>query len=181
MRPIYDATFLIPARLGKITYVRMFYPWEFFSGIFRFKSPRKSQIGNYLVKLWGMVLHPGSVEIKLWMSVMNTKLKRRKEMPATFTKLNSGEWGLRVTGISVSSGSTVTVTKKDGSSENKTIGKVLWSGNGVSLCTIAGQSKTTPQASRSGRGNQRMTGVCWECGGAMPQWLADKGEECGNC
>lgn len=80
MRPIYDATFLIPARLGKITYVRMFYPWEFFSGIFRLKSPRKSQIGNYLAKLWGMVLHPGSVEIKLWVSAMNTKLKRRKEM-----------------------------------------------------------------------------------------------------
>ncbi len=102
-------------------------------------------------------------------------------MNATFTKLKSGEWGIRVVGTA-KAGQTVTVTKKDGTSESKTVGKVIWTGNGVSLCTVA-QAQTasyTPRAGGRSSGGD-MSGRCWECGGRMPQWKADQGEECGYC
>jgi hypothetical protein len=55
---------------------------------------------------------------------------------ATFTKLKDGSWGLRVAG-EVAAGDEVTVSKRDGSSETKSVGRVLWTGSGVALCTIA--------------------------------------------
>ena len=54
----------------------------------------------------------------------------------TYTKLKSGEWGIRVQG-SARVGERVTVTKKSGESKMETIGKVIWSGNGVTICAIA--------------------------------------------
>lgn len=55
---------------------------------------------------------------------------------ATYTKLKSGAWGVRVNG-SVTAGTTVTVTKKDGSTKVETVAKVIFSGDGVSLCAIS--------------------------------------------
>jgi len=56
---------------------------------------------------------------------------------ATYTKLKSGAWGLRIVGnIRVQSGDRVTVSKKDGSRKEETVGAVLWSGDGVMLCSI---------------------------------------------
>lgn len=59
----------------------------------------------------------------------------------TYTKLNQGDWGLRVQGRA-EAGQTVTVTTKAGKSKPEKIGKVLWTGadrqtgDTVSLCTI---------------------------------------------
>lgn len=66
-------------------------------------------------------------------------------MNATFTKLNDGTWGLRVTGTATA-GQTVTVKKKDGSTETKCVGRVVFSGNGVSICTIG--TGAAPSAAR---------------------------------
>ena len=56
---------------------------------------------------------------------------------ATYTKLKSGAWGLRIVGnIRVQSGDRVTVSKKDGSRKEETVGAILWSGDGVMLCSI---------------------------------------------
>lgn len=54
----------------------------------------------------------------------------------TYTKLNNGSWGVRVRGTATK-GQKVTVTKKDGTTKTETIAAVLWSGDGVSLCSIA--------------------------------------------
>lgn len=54
----------------------------------------------------------------------------------TYTKLRSGEWGVRVTTGPVAQGDQVTVSKKDGSTARETIARVVWTGEGVSLCEI---------------------------------------------
>jgi hypothetical protein len=56
---------------------------------------------------------------------------------ATYTKLKSGAWGLRIVGsFRVQAGDRVTVSKRDGSKKEETVGAVLWSGDGVVLCSI---------------------------------------------
>lgn len=64
---------------------------------------------------------------------------------ATYAKLNSGEWGLRVPGRP-REGQQVTVQKRSGESRAETIGKVVWSGNGFSLCTIEASNRQSPRA-----------------------------------
>lgn len=56
---------------------------------------------------------------------------------ATYTKLQSGEWGIRVQGNKPGVGSTLTVTKKDGTAKTETVAQVVWSGQGVHICAIA--------------------------------------------
>ena len=73
-------------------------------------------------------------------------------MQATYTKLNSGDWGIRVAGASVAPGATVTVAKKSGETKTETIGAVLWTGNAVSLCSIA--RSATRDYSSTPRGKQ---------------------------
>jgi len=68
---------------------------------------------------------------------------------ATYTKLRSGDWGIRVQG-SVEAGAVLTVTKKSGEAKAETVAKVVWSGNGITLCAI-GQS-ARPTSASNGRG-----------------------------
>jgi hypothetical protein len=56
---------------------------------------------------------------------------------ATYAKLRDGSWGVRVQGGGVEPGETVTVTKKSGETKVERIGRVLWNGDGISLCTLA--------------------------------------------
>lgn len=55
---------------------------------------------------------------------------------ATFKKLKDGSWGLLVNSGSVRPGDDVLTVTKAGKREVKTVGKVIWSGNDVSICTI---------------------------------------------
>ena len=64
-------------------------------------------------------------------------------MKATYTKLKDGSWGVRVEGITKPEGN-ITVTKKDGTSKEETIKTVVWSGNGVYLCSIVPTSNARP-------------------------------------
>jgi hypothetical protein len=59
---------------------------------------------------------------------------------ATYTKLRDGSWGIRVTGTA-KAGDVVTVTKRSGEAVNATVGRVVWTGNGVSLCEVAAAPK----------------------------------------
>jgi len=68
-------------------------------------------------------------------------------MAVTFTRLKSGEWGLRSDGP-LKNGQTVTVRKKDGSIKTMTVGKVVYSGGEVSLATI-GEERASPQYEQS--------------------------------
>src|SRR5438552_3646240 len=80
-------------------------------------------------------------------------------MMASYTKLKSGEWGVRVEGA-VKSGNRVTVRKKDGTTKVEVIGKVVWSGGGVSLCAIE-ETVTERQANAGyGRGRQVRSDCC---------------------
>lgn len=54
---------------------------------------------------------------------------------ATFTKLRSGNWGVRVP-FQVAPEDIVTVTKKSGTTKNVVIGKIVWRGKGVAIAEI---------------------------------------------
>ena len=58
-------------------------------------------------------------------------------MGATYAKLNTGAWGVRVAGPKPVEGVGVLVTKRDGTAKTEVIERVLWSGQGVYLCAIA--------------------------------------------
>jgi hypothetical protein len=54
---------------------------------------------------------------------------------ATPAKLRNGCWGARVQDENITAGDVVTVTTKNGKSWKSVIVKVLWRGEGVSLCS----------------------------------------------
>ena len=75
--------------------------------------------------------------------------------------------GVRVAG-SAKPCDSVTVTKKSGETQSVTIGRVVWTGDGVTLATVG---STTGGSSRQSRGGN----VCAECGrcGALVADLED--------
>src|SRR4051812_33021727 len=72
---------------------------------------------------------------------------------ATFSRLRHGDWGLRVTG-KCQAGMRVTVTKRDGSSSQIIIGRVLWEGDDYTLCTIGAEPKQNESGPRTTRPQQ---------------------------
>lgn len=71
-------------------------------------------------------------------------------MNATYTKLNSGEWGVRVpVELGLKEGAVVAITKKDGTVKDEVIAKVLWEGNGIRLCSIRKEEHRTNRYRRS--------------------------------
>ena len=90
-------------------------------------------------------------------------------MAATFTKLKNGDWGIKVDG-KAKEGTVVTVTKKDGTSSQETVAKVIWSGSGVSICAIVQKPRlaaskevgTTRERAARGRSARQYTGC--SCG-----------------
>lgn len=100
-------------------------------------------------------------------------------MNATFTKLRNGDWGLRVEGGVPAAGMSIVVSKKGGTSARKTVGKVVWTGNGVTICTIEAEApKAAPlQDPRGANGrcdgcrgpirnaahHRAMNGLCGSC------------------
>ena len=63
----------------------------------------------------------------------------------TWTKLKSGEWGLRATEALVE-GAVVVVTRANGSRSNAEVGRLVWAGNGVFLYTQAKAGVAVPVA-----------------------------------
>jgi len=74
---------------------------------------------------------------------------------ATYTKLRSGDWGVRVTGT-VRPGQTVNVVKRSGEAKNERIDRVVWTDGKIALCSII-------PASGTGSGS----GTCPDCGDAV--------------
>lgn len=67
----------------------------------------------------------------------------------SYSKLRTGNWGIRST-TKVVEGQSVTVTKKSGESKSETIQKIVWTDNaGVWLCAI-GAPVTTSRRRTSG-------------------------------
>jgi hypothetical protein len=91
---------------------------------------------------------------------------RENEMSVTYTKLKSGEWGLKST-EALRSGSVVSVSKKSGGTKAETVSGKVWSGNGVWLYGVKAKQRTT----------------CRDCGGPIedaPHHRA-MGGLCGSC
>lgn len=100
-------------------------------------------------------------------------------LTATPAKLRNGTWGARVKSAAVSKGDTVTITTRAGKSWTATVTRVLWTGDGVSLCAVSsGSTHSRPRRSPNGecqcgacddllsigyRPGQRVR--CTECGG----------------
>lgn len=83
-------------------------------------------------------------------------------MTNCYTKLKDGSWGLQVAGPA-KAGEIVIVSKKSGESKCETIAQVLWTGNNISLCSIAPGANGSSSSSRTGSGTARR-GVCVSCG-----------------
>lgn len=88
-------------------------------------------------------------------------------MSATYQKLRSGEWGVRVVGAKPREGDQVTVKKKDGTTKVETIAKVVFTGeHNVHICAVTqnnSSGRRTP--SRRQSGDVR----CRHCGSFTPE------------
>jgi hypothetical protein len=81
-------------------------------------------------------------------------------LTASPAKLRDGSWGARVQGAA-KSGDTVTIRASSGKAWDARIAKVLWTGDGVSLCSTTSLDRGTSSRS-SGRGRGTWTGC--SCG-----------------
>jgi hypothetical protein len=78
-------------------------------------------------------------------------------MTTTYTKLRDGSWGLRST-ESIAAGARIAVAKKSGETKIETVGRVVWTGNGITLATIQGSAATRRARAGYGRENCRRYG-----------------------
>lgn len=66
-------------------------------------------------------------------------------MTATYSKLQSGQWGIRIAGERPVPGQAVIVTKRNGNTHRETVTRVLSSGPDSHLCEIAVDNKPCPR------------------------------------
>lgn len=66
-----------------------------------------------------------------------------KKSSGTFAKLRDGSWGMRVEG-EVKPGDYVKLKRKDGSSQEKKVREVVWTGQGVTLASFYGRYPDSP-------------------------------------
>jgi hypothetical protein len=105
-------------------------------------------------------------------------------MSASYTQLKDGSWGLRVKSSVLVEGQTIVVSKKDGSSKNETVGKILWTGkdkftgDNVALTTI---SKPVAVKSNGGgfkKGRSRSNWSGCSCGSLEDE---PRASDCASC
>ena len=98
-----------------------------------------------------------------------------KMLVTTYTQLRDGSWGLRVQGFAAP-GEELRVSKKSGETKTEIVGRVIWTGNGVSLCTIASSSGSARRANGGGRSRGKWSGC--SCGSLENQ---PRASDCWNC
>ena len=54
----------------------------------------------------------------------------------TYTKLKSGDWGLKISDTSVKSGDQVTVRKRSGETKTETVGNIIWKNDEQMITSI---------------------------------------------
>ena len=69
---------------------------------------------------------------------------------STYTKLRDGRWGIRVDSTRVRSGDRVQVRRKNGQLRAEVIDRVLWSGDGFSVCSILGRDPAPREWDQTG-------------------------------
>jgi hypothetical protein len=94
---------------------------------------------------------------------------------ATYTKLKSGNWGIRSM-TAVTEGDSVAVTKRDGGQKVEIVDKVVWSGDGVWVAAVRKSDapsppSPSPRKPRAGRARGTFEcGECGECGEFVVRW-----------
>ena len=96
---------------------------------------------------------------------------------ATYTKLKSGDWGIKLAG-KATPGQRINVTKKSGETKAETVGSVVWTDGQTSICTIQRQAHNGGRGGSDGseyRGGRRERGIrgCGDC--------ARLGRMCAQC
>lgn len=79
----------------------------------------------------------------------------------SYIKLRSGDWGIRVKGA-VEPGEVVAVVRRNGRRIEERVARVVWSGNGVSLCALSKrpEPQQQPRARRPQRPDVRIEYPC---------------------
>lgn len=62
----------------------------------------------------------------------------------TYSKLRDDSWGIRCAS-EVKPGDVVLVEKRDGTKKNETVKAVVWSGNGVWLCSVEPKARASSE------------------------------------
>lgn len=103
-------------------------------------------------------------------------------MTASFTKLRDGDWGVRAP-AGTKRGDILDVRKRDGSISTVEVERVLWTGNGIALCSIYDDRPAYRRSSGSGRSGGRRSGGCAGCGGPVRDAAHHRAMEgyCGSC
>jgi hypothetical protein len=115
-------------------------------------------------------------------NLMNTTNSQNTNT-ATFAKLRSGDWGVRVrSDHAPQPGEVVTVTKADRSTKQVTIEQVVWSGEGAHLCAIVAERAPSRPRSATVRA-PRSGGRCRICRGPIQDCSYQRamGGMCGAC
>lgn len=101
-------------------------------------------------------------------------------MTATFTKLKSGSWGVRVLGAAPEVGQQVAVTKRDGTTQHVTIERVLVTGDGTSICAIKQEQRSGSGSGSRGGGGRKQRGTRTGCScGSVEEFT--KSSDCWTC
>lgn len=91
----------------------------------------------------------------------------------TFTKLSSGDWGVRIEGPAPAVGSTVTVAKRSGATKNVVVSGIVSTGGGVTVVKIEEGRARAPRRSYGRRSYAAPRGLCEDapccgCCGPVP-------------
>ncbi len=94
------------------------------------------------------------------------------------TKLRNGTWGAMVKG-SVREGETVTIRTKAGKEWTARVSKVVWTGNGVTICATESLDRP-PSRPATSRGSRRTGCSCGSREDATGQ-LIESPRNCASC
>lgn len=95
-------------------------------------------------------------------------------MNATYTKLRDGSWGIKLTGVSGTIPVSVLVTKRDGSTKQERIAKVLWRGDDAMICSLESKQKTHQNYGGTGYRMVKGCGACRQLGKMCKQCYFDE-------
>lgn len=78
----------------------------------------------------------------------------------TYKKLRNGDWGIVGPENMIAQGAVVDVHKASGEVKTEVVGRVIWTGNGVSIASIVKQSRSYSRGDGGPRGDR----PCYMCG-----------------
>lgn len=71
------------------------------------------------------------------------KKSNKSDPVCSYSKLKSGNWGVRST-QEIAQGDTVVVTMKSGESREEVVERIVWSGDGVWIAALVGKDRNKP-------------------------------------